>query len=716
MRNLRTPGVYIREVEVKPQPRLRLDIAGFVGQAERGPLNSPQPLTGWGEYVDVFGDFNGYSYLAYCVYAFFANAGEKCYVVRVAHEAATKAGVDLFSQIFKITDKTLTSLKSEGLPDEVLKKLEPIKNKKVEGERRFVSLLETAIGAGDVVSFKSRILKHASKPLIRVEAINEGAWGDSIEVVAESQSSDDLILTELASELAERSTTAQLKSVRGLIADEIAGEVIGDRVKIINPRIPTRQEQATIKEIGFEEGTVTFDKAVSSDFPAGSRVMGKGFKLIFRHIRNGQLVRGELFDNLSLDPNHERYFVRLINGDPEEPDYIKRIRAGNSILVRVTDLCDEGGEACARITQQTADLSGGLDGDREKVRADYFTGYENGEYSTPPPPPGADQEAIRNHKEKLFGLAAYEAVEEIGIVAIPDLIIPDFYDAIPPGQIPEQGIIFAAIPKPQQKFEDLKTGQTDMLFHCLKMGERFAILDSPRGADIGKGENRIEEWPTNFQLLPGARYGALYYPWIRQKAADFDGRELFIPPCGHTAGVYSRAEQERGVGKAPANEILQGAVEFEFCVNDAQQAILNPRGVNCLRVFPGRGLRVWGARTLSLDPLSIYVNVRRVALAIIKNIIVNLRWTVFEPNDQRLWDKITATLRLFLNKLFESGALAGAKPEEAFFVKCDEETNPPEIVDLGQVVTEIGFAPERPAEFILVTIKRSPGALSVLER
>ena len=161
---------------------------------------------------------------------------------------------------------------------------------------------------------------------------------------------------------------------------------------------------------------------------------------------------------------------------------------------------------------------------------------------------------------------------------------------------------------------------------------------------------------------------------------------------------------------------MRGAVEFEFCINDGQQALLNQRGVNCLRMFPGRGLLVWGARTLSIDPPSIYVNIRRVALAIIKNILANLRWTVFEPNGPPLWSQITTTLKLFLNTLFESGALAGAKPEEAFFVKCDRETNPPESIDLGRVITEIGFAPERPAEFILVTIKRSPGALSVFER
>jgi hypothetical protein len=585
----------------------------------------------------------------------------------------------------------------------------------IKGTERFLSVLVDAIGAELTEQFKLLFLKHASRRLIHVKAINEGDWGNSIEVVAESDSSEDLFLTELASDLNKGATKTHFKSLAGL-QEEINGEAKGDQLKLIHPGTPTQQEQVTIKELRFDQGQVVFDKPASNNFPAGTRVFGKGFKLTFRYTRNGQLVRGELFDNLSADPHHERYFVRVINGEPEEPDYIKRLRSGSSILARVTDLCDGDARPCPRISGQSANLSGGRDGELAQVETGYFTGYQHGDYFRPTQPPGAVPEAVGIQQEDLFGLATYEAVEEIGLVAIPDLILPDLYDVLSESQIPEQGIIFAETSQAQKKFERLKDGQADMLFHCQKMGERSALLDSPRGAEIGRGGNKIEEWPSNFQLLPGARYGALYYPWLRQKNGDFDGRELFVPPCGAVAGVYSRSEQARGVGKAPANEVLQGAVELEFCLDDANQAILNPRGINCLRIFPNRGLRVWGARTLSLEPLSIYVNVRRVVLSVIKHILVNLRWTVFEPNDRQLWDKITATLSLFFYSLFESGALAGASPREAFFVKCNEETNPPEIVDLGQVVTEIGFAPERPAEFILVTIKRSPGALSVFER
>lgn len=716
MRNFRTPGVYIREVEVKPPPRVRMDIAGFVGQAERGPLNFPQPLTSWGEYLDIFGGFVGYGYLPYSVFTFFGNGGDKCYVVRVAHESAGKAAADLVA--FVLTAQSLARLKADGVTEEVLQKLDGKKGQAFLGAKEFTAMLEQTVGVEQAERFGSQLLKRARTPLIRVEAINEGAWGgingdagrDGIEVVAESYSTDNLVLTELAEELPARAAGVTLKSVAGLRGD-IEGEVKGDQVKLIHPVFPTRQEQNAIKEVHHDQSAVVFETAAGKDFTAGTRVLGKGFKLTFRHTRDGQLVRGEVFDNLSVDPAHDRYFMRVINGDPEEPDYIKRLRDGSSILVRVTDLCQGITLPCPRISDQTLNLSGGDDGDPAQVGVEYFTGYSGNEPHQPfPGPPPLGQE------NKLYGLAAYEAVEEIGIVAIPDLILPDLRDAVPKSHVPERGIVFAEGARAENRFERLNEGQAHMLLHCQRMGERSAILDSPRGAEIGRGGNKIEEWPSNFQLLGGARYGALYYPWLMQKAADFGGLELLIPPCGAVAGVYARSEQERGVGKAPANELLRGTVELEFCLDDEAQSLLNPKGVNCLRIFPGRGLRVWGARTLSLDPLSIYVNVRRVVLSVIKNLLVNLRWTVFEPNDQQLRAAITGNLRVFLNGLFQAGTLAGASPKEAFFVKCDEENNPPEVVALGQVITEIGFAPERPAEFVLVTIKRSPGALSVQER
>lgn len=659
MLNFQTPGVYIREVEVAPPPAVRMDVAGFVGQAERGPLNSPQPLTSWGQFRDIFGDFTGYSYLAYSVFGYFRNGGERCHVVRVAHEGATPA---------------TTQLLARG-------------------------------GAGAV----------------KVWAINEGAWGNSLTVEVEEASSRELVLTELEADVKKGDTTATFKSAAGL-SGAVEGEP--DTLTLVHRRDPVREKLA-LKSVDYQTGKVVFATPVTSDsgFPKGSGVVGRGVKLVFRYRLNGLLVREEVFDNLSLSNEHERYFVAVINGDPEEKEYAKRFRNGLSILARVEDLAAKKGAVSPRLRSVAEDDAeaqprGGGGDDPSLLDARYFTGDDAGAYFRPLPP-GASADVEEEVAEKLFGLAAYEAVDELGSVAIPDLIVPDFYQLIPPTQISESGIIFSRLPVASltpEKLSNLKTGQGGLLSHCQKMGERFAILDSPRGAETAKGANRIEEWPDHFRLAPYSKYGALYYPWLREKAADFAGRDLFVPPSGHVAGIYARVENREGVGRAPANEPLDGVVEFEFCLTDAQQSLLNPKGVNCLRSFPGRGLLVWGARTLSPDPLWRYVGVRRLSLAIIKQILVNLRWTVFEPNDAVLWRKIVATLTTYMRDLFRRGALAGAKPEEAFFVKCDAETNTPEVVAAGQAVTEVGFAPARPAEFVYVTIKRTTESVSVRER
>jgi hypothetical protein len=661
MLNFQTPGVYIREVEVAPPPAVRMDVAGFVGQAERGPLNFPQPLTSWGQFRDIFGDFTGYSYLAYSVFGFFRNGGVRCYVVRVAHEKATRAS--------------------------------------------------------------TRLLARGGVEAVKLWALDAGAWGNSLTVEVTEGSSRELVLTELAADVKKGDKSATFKSVAGLSGTGVQPQDEPDTVTLVHRRDPVR-EKLTIKEIDYAAGKVTFDGAVTSDgFPAGSGVVGRGFKLVFRYRPNGVLMREELFDNLSLSKEHERYFVSIINGDPEETDYAERIRKGLSIIARVEDLAEGRATASPRpnsVEENDEELQprGGGGDDPSLLDARYFTGDDGGAYFRPQPP-GASTKELEEIAEKVFGLAVYEAVEEIGSVAIPDLILPDFYKLIPPTQISESGIIFSRLPLASitpDKLSNLKTGQSNLLTHCQKTGDRFAILDSPRGAETGKGANRIEEWPDNFRLAPYSKYGALYYPWLREKAADFSGRDLFVPPSGHVAGIYARVENREGVGRAPANEPLDGVVEFEFCLNDTAQSVLNPKGVNCLRSFPGRGLLVWGARTLSPDPLWRYVNVRRLALAIIKQILVNLRWTVFEPNDATLWRRIVATLTTYMRDLFRSGALAGASPQEAFFVKCDAETNTADVVAAGQAVTEIGFAPARPAEFVYVTIKRTTESVSVRER
>ena len=232
-------------------------------------------------------------------------------------------------------------------------------------------------------------------------------------------------------------------------------------------------------------------------------------------------------------------------------------------------------------------------------------------------------------------------------------------------------------------------GQQAVLEHCRKAGDRFAILDSLPGV-------RPNDMQAQHRELRGDN-GALYYPWIKVAKG-------MIPPCGHLAGVYARSDRRAGVHKAPANEVLQGALDLEFNLSEAEQSGLNPLGINCLRAFPGRGIRVWGARTLSENPSWTYINVRRLFLTIGRWIEHNLADAAFEPNDHRLWARIGRELTAYFDELRGRGALRGSTPEEAFYVKCDAVTNPPESRDAGRVFTEIGLAPNLSNEFIVVRI------------
>lgn len=254
-------------------------------------------------------------------------------------------------------------------------------------------------------------------------------------------------------------------------------------------------------------------------------------------------------------------------------------------------------------------------------------------------------------------------------------------------------------------------GQTDpaiqdaVLTHCEKMRYRFAILDSPEVIESG-GVDKLTK-PRD------SKYGAYYFPWI--KVYDPNEGEIFVPPSGHMAGIYARSDAERGVHKAPANEIVRGALDLRYNITKGEQDILNPRGINCIREFTNRGIRVWGARTISSDPEWRYINVRRLFNMVEHSIEGGTQWVVFEPNDQNLWKRVSRNLTAFLLRIWQSGALFGESADQAFYVKCDSETNPPEVIDAGQLVVEIGMCPTKPAEFVIFRIGQMPTGGDVSE-
>lgn len=244
--------------------------------------------------------------------------------------------------------------------------------------------------------------------------------------------------------------------------------------------------------------------------------------------------------------------------------------------------------------------------------------------------------------------------------------------------------------------------QGEVLEHCDRAGDRFALLDSAPGA------SPVEVMEQRDRLA--GRNGALYYPWLLAELAGEAG-EALVPPCGHVAGVYARTDARTGVHGAPANERLEGVLDVETLLDDARQGELNPAGVNCIRAFPGRGVRVWGARTLSREPAWRYVGVRRVFLTLGRWMALRLAGAAFEPSTPLLWARIGREVGAYLSELFRKGALQGRSPAEAFYVRCDASTNPPEVREAGMVVTEVGLAPAVPGEFVIVRFTHGPGGV-----
>ncbi len=282
------------------------------------------------------------------------------------------------------------------------------------------------------------------------------------------------------------------------------------------------------------------------------------------------------------------------------------------------------------------------------------------------------------------GFAGLEAVDDITMLSVPDLMA-----------VYEQGVI---------DLEGLQAVQLAMIAHCELMGDRVAILDAPPGLNA----QQVKEWRVD-KAGYDSKYASLYWPWI--KVFDpLSGQARFVPPSGHMAGIWARNDDTRGVHKAPANEVVRGAITLALNLTKAEHDQLNPAGINCIRAFPGRGIRVWGARTISSDPAWRYLNVRRLFNYVEESIFEGTQWVVFEPNDQRLWGRVKRTINAFLMRVWRDGALFGATPEQAFFVKCDEENNPPEVRDAGQLIVDIGIAPVKPAEFVVFRIAQFSGS------
>jgi uncharacterized protein len=289
---------------------------------------------------------------------------------------------------------------------------------------------------------------------------------------------------------------------------------------------------------------------------------------------------------------------------------------------------------------------------------------------------------VRVADESERGLDALSVIDEISMVAAPDLV------AAAAGT------------------DDLSllAAQQALIAHCEMAGDRLAILDPPPQLDAAV----MHEWRMN-RAGYDSRSATLYWPWV-VVTDPLTNRPVAVPPSGHVAGVWARVDAQRGVHKAPANEVVRGVVDLASHITASEQAPLNSVGVNCMRAFAGRGIRIWGARTLSSDPEWRELGVRRLVTHVSDTIARGTGWATFEPNDERLWLQLRVAVANYLTRLWRDGALVGRVPAEAFFVKCDEDTNPRSVIEAGQLVIEVGLALAHAAEFVVFRISHARSA------
>lgn len=341
-----------------------------------------------------------------------------------------------------------------------------------------------------------------------------------------------------------------------------------------------------------------------------------------------------------------------ISFNPARSNYIDNVLEKSQLVSTGTDSVQLGADMLEQLCGGSAEpafeiaFAGGSDGEiPEEIDASLYIGKD-----------GAP--------DARTGLTAFQTISDVSIMAIPG--ITD------------------------------KSVQSALVSHCENMGNRFAILDMPQQ---DKEVSNLQEFRENVD----SSYAAMYHPWL-QCYDSLAKRNVFLPPSGAMAGIYGRTDNTRGVHKAPANEIVRNCTGLSVSYNEAEQAKLNPKGINLIRALPGQGIRVWGARTCSSDGNWKYVNVRRLFIFIEESIRVNTNWAVFEPNDEMLWSRVEGTIRVFLTAQWRNGALAGTTADEAFFINIGKSTMTEDDILNGRLICVIGVAPVRPAEFVIFRI------------
>lgn len=476
--------------------------------------------------------------------------------------------------------------------------------------------------------------------VLKLTAANPGAWAEDLRVVVTPASK----------------AKTQVLAVNGadLTLKNADGFNPGDVVELFDGKTAAH---ATVKSV--LDKVVTLDAPCTLDVADTKVGTAKYIKTceITLTARLGETV--ETFENLSLKPDAlNNVCVKTAKSDlicvevtaakaPAAPAPKEKDKDGKEIPAPAPKAASiVPYELCGGSgSELVLTLQGGSNGSVLTVTPDAFLGKDDG--------PG-----------KRTGLQAFQENGNVSIMAIPGVTAPEV--------------------------------QASLIAFCENKKSCFAILDVPMEL---KKTNDV----ANFRDMYDSTYAAMYHPWLEMYDAGTK-RSAYFPPSGAMAGIYARTDIERGVHKAPANEVVRGCTGLSCAYNEGEQDILNPIGVNLIRSFTGRGIRVWGARTISSNGLWKYLNVRRLFIYVEESIKANTNWVVFEPNSTTLWNRVTRTIETFLATCWRDGALAGSTPSEAFFVECGPTTMTQDDIDNGRLICQIGIAPVKPAEFVIFRI------------
>ena len=476
--------------------------------------------------------------------------------------------------------------------------------------------------------------------VLKLTAANPGAWAEDLRVVLTPASK----------------AKTQVLAVSGadLTLKNADGFNPGDVVELFDGKTAAH---ATVKSV--LDKVVTLDAPCTLDVADTKVGTAKYIKTceITLTARLGETV--ETFENLSLKPDAlNNVCVKTAKSDlicvevtaakaPAAPAPKEKDKDGKEIPAPAPKAASiVPYELCGGSgSELVLTLQGGSNGSVLTVTPDAFLGKDDG--------PG-----------KRTGLQAFQENGNVSIMAIPGVTAPEV--------------------------------QASLIAFCENKKSCFAILDVPMEL---KKTNDV----ANFRDMYDSTYAAMYHPWLEMYDAG-SKRSAYFPPSGAMAGIYARTDIERGVHKAPANEVVRGCTGLSCAYNEGEQDILNPIGVNLIRSFTGRGIRVWGARTISSNGLWKYLNVRRLFIYVEESIKANTNWVVFEPNSTTLWNRVTRTIETFLATCWRDGALAGSTPSEAFFVECGPTTMTQDDIDNGRLICQIGIAPVKPAEFVIFRI------------